>query len=190
MAYPERHYIIIPVSLAAIANAEAQKWDPDVGGASTFGGAGASSDDGATRTHLVASTLMSDQEVLPGATGMQILEAFYATAHYAGYRIRRGEGDTSALIEGEVEALRLHPLRWEVIGTGNLAQLALADAGLVAYVEEDEDGGSAPDEWQAGVSYVAGQIVTYQGAQYECITSHTSQVGWTPAAVPALWRAL
>lgn len=53
-------------------------------------------------------------------------------------------------------------------------------------------------EWAVGVAYKGdntegagnGDIVTYQGAEYRCLQSHTSQAGWTPSAVPALWEAL
>lgn len=53
-------------------------------------------------------------------------------------------------------------------------------------------------EWAAGVAYKGdntlgagnGDIVTYQGASYRCLQSHTSIVTWTPSVVPALWKAL
>ncbi|WP_431834736.1 carbohydrate-binding protein [Gulosibacter massiliensis] len=35
-----------------------------------------------------------------------------------------------------------------------------------------------------------GDLVTFNGATYRCITGHTSQAGWTPAAVPALWAVV
>lgn len=44
--------------------------------------------------------------------------------------------------------------------------------------------------WQAGVDYVVGDVLAYpdrDSPQYECITSHTSQEGWEPPNVPALW---
>lgn len=52
-------------------------------------------------------------------------------------------------------------------------------------VEEPEEP-TAP-EWQTGVAYVVGDIVMYNGQQYRCIQAHTSQEGWSPSAVPALW---
>ena len=39
-------------------------------------------------------------------------------------------------------------------------------------------------EWKA---YAVDQLVTYAGATYACVQAHTSQPGWTPDAVPALW---
>src|SRR5579872_1704524 len=42
--------------------------------------------------------------------------------------------------------------------------------------------------WSANsVAYSAGQLVTYNGSEYKCLQSHTSQAGWDPADVPALW---
>ncbi len=42
-------------------------------------------------------------------------------------------------------------------------------------------------EWKA---YSVGALVTFGGATYQCIQAHTSEPGWTPAAVPALWSAV
>ena len=38
-----------------------------------------------------------------------------------------------------------------------------------------------------GVAYHVGDLVTYQGSIYRCITAHTSQPDWTPSAAPSLW---
>ena len=54
------------------------------------------------------------------------------------------------------------------------------------------------DEWAAGVAYTGdntagagnGDVVTYQGSEYRCLQSHTSQPGWEPPNVPALWMPL
>ena len=45
--------------------------------------------------------------------------------------------------------------------------------------------------WQAGVDYALGDSVFYpdeNSAEYACITAHTSQTGWEPPGVPALWQ--
>jgi len=45
------------------------------------------------------------------------------------------------------------------------------------------------EKWRANVAYgPAGTRVEYQGTVYELIQPHTSQIGWEPSAVPALWR--
>ncbi|MCT9934781.1 lytic polysaccharide monooxygenase [Planotetraspora sp. A-T 1434] len=42
--------------------------------------------------------------------------------------------------------------------------------------------------WAAGTTYTVGATVTYGGATYRCIQSHTAQAGWEPPNVPALWQ--
>ena len=42
-------------------------------------------------------------------------------------------------------------------------------------------------EWQSGVSYVVDDEVEYLGILYRCLQAHTSQPGWEPPNVPALW---
>jgi chitinase len=44
--------------------------------------------------------------------------------------------------------------------------------------------------WAANHAYTAGDRVSYAGHNYQCLQSHTSQVGWEPPNVPALWKAL
>ncbi len=44
-----------------------------------------------------------------------------------------------------------------------------------------------PGAWAVGIAYAIGDRVTYQGNTYECRQAHTSQAGWTPTVVPALW---
>ena len=44
--------------------------------------------------------------------------------------------------------------------------------------------------WAAGIDYVAGDEVAYPDAEdelYVCQQAHTSQAGWEPPGVPALW---
>lgn len=61
-------------------------------------------------------------------------------------------------------------------------------------VTDGDDGGDEGDE-ESGVSawdpngkdYAVGEQVTFEGKTYECRQAHTSQPGWTPAAVAALW---
>ncbi|GLW10747.1 chitinase [Microtetraspora sp. NBRC 13810] len=44
--------------------------------------------------------------------------------------------------------------------------------------------------WQAWTPYTPGTRVTYNGVDYECLQSHTSQPGWEPSNVPALWKVV
>jgi len=58
-----------------------------------------------------------------------------------------------------------------------------ATPALWAVVQDPGPG----NEWASGVAYTIGDVVTYEGAEYECRQSHTSQVGWEPPKVLALW---
>jgi hypothetical protein len=42
-------------------------------------------------------------------------------------------------------------------------------------------------EWQPNVLYNIGDVRSYQAVDYRCIQSHTSQIGFEPPNVPALW---
>lgn len=46
----------------------------------------------------------------------------------------------------------------------------------------------AAGDWSPNVAYKTGEQVMYGGTLYECIQAHTSQIGWEPANVPALWK--
>jgi len=41
--------------------------------------------------------------------------------------------------------------------------------------------------WQPNTAYAVGALVTFNGQEFRCIQAHTSQVGWEPPNVPALW---
>ena len=41
--------------------------------------------------------------------------------------------------------------------------------------------------WEADTKYEVGDRRRHDGKVYKCLQAHTSQVGWEPSAVPALW---
>ena len=41
--------------------------------------------------------------------------------------------------------------------------------------------------WETDTAYTAGIRVRYGGKLYKCVQTHTSQTGWEPPNVPALW---
>lgn len=45
-------------------------------------------------------------------------------------------------------------------------------------------------EWAAGANYTPGHKVQRNGKLYRTIQAHTSQVGWEPENVPALWEQI
>lgn len=44
--------------------------------------------------------------------------------------------------------------------------------------------------WAAGVSYPADYRAQYDARLYKCVQAHTSQEGWEPPNVPALWAEI
>ena len=55
---------------------------------------------------------------------------------------------------------------------------------------EDTDAAKTPMlflPWEADTKYSAGDRRRHDGKVYKCLQAHTSQVGWEPPAVPALW---
>ncbi len=67
--------------------------------------------------------------------------------------------------------------------------IALVLLGLVLVVPA----GAAPARadrgaWAPNVAYAVGDTVTYGGSTYKCLQAHTSQIGWEPPNVPALWQ--
>ena len=41
--------------------------------------------------------------------------------------------------------------------------------------------------WETDTKYAVGDRRRHDGKVYKCLQAHTSQVGWEPPAVPALW---
>lgn len=41
--------------------------------------------------------------------------------------------------------------------------------------------------WEANTAYAIGDRRRYEDLLYRCVQAHTSQVGWEPPIVPALW---
>src|SRR5579872_2783082 len=44
--------------------------------------------------------------------------------------------------------------------------------------------------WAPNTAYAKGALVLFNGVEYECIQAHTSEPGWQPPNVPALWQAV
>ena len=47
---------------------------------------------------------------------------------------------------------------------------------------------NAVSAWAPNTAYAVNDLVTYSGSTYKCLQAHTSQVGWEPPNVPALWQ--
>lgn len=44
--------------------------------------------------------------------------------------------------------------------------------------------------WKFGIAYTAGYKAQYSGKLWRCRQAHTSQEGWEPENVPALWEEI
>ena len=44
------------------------------------------------------------------------------------------------------------------------------------------------EEWRPGMAVQVGQLLTHQGSTYRVRQAHTTQAGWEPSAVPALFE--
>lgn len=42
--------------------------------------------------------------------------------------------------------------------------------------------------WAPNISVSVGDVYSYNGAAYSAVQAHTTQAGWEPPAVPALWK--
>ena len=55
---------------------------------------------------------------------------------------------------------------------------------------EDTDAAKNPMlflPWETDTQYTVGDRRRHDGKVYKCLQAHTSQAGWEPSAVPALW---
>ena len=59
--------------------------------------------------------------------------------------------------------------------------IALCLASLPSFAQ-------AVPAWQPNTAYAVGALVTFNNVEYRCLQAHTSQVGWEPPNVPALWQ--
>jgi hypothetical protein len=68
------------------------------------------------------------------------------------------------------------------------ADAAWTPATLAAHlVAIPETGPGGVPVWAPGLAVLAGEVYSYGGSDWAVITGHTTQAGWEPPAVPALW---
>ncbi|GEM_PF-2064772 len=65
--------------------------------------------------------------------------------------------------------------------------LAVGVMGVVIWGTQNVSAQATP-AWEPYTSYVAGDLVTYNGQTYQALQAHTSLPGWEPPSVPALWQ--
>src|ERR1700722_11907028 len=78
------------------------------------------------------------------------------------------------------------PLVLAVVGLG--CATPAGDSATSGHQDLDASQCAAATPWAAWVAYSVGQLVTYDGTTYQCVQAHTSEPGWTPDVVAALWQ--
>ena len=68
----------------------------------------------------------------------------------------------------------------------SIAFVTLAEAGSIDDVTASEHI-DVFSPWASAVSYITGNLRTYNGKLYRCVQAHTSQDDWTPDAATSLW---
>ena len=63
------------------------------------------------------------------------------------------------------------------------AAISLGDADALEAVE-------LFPAWAADTAYTVDERIRYESVLYKCVQAHTSQIGWEPPNVPALWTAV
>jgi len=97
---------------------------------------------------------------------------------------------TASSISGSGSStLSLTTLTTTPVGTSTLTITAtggsLSHAATATLIVQ---AGSTIPAWAPNTAYKVGDLVTFNGITYKCIQAHTSQVGWEPPNVPALWQ--
>lgn len=65
--------------------------------------------------------------------------------------------------------------------------LTLASFILIIFRTTDVSAQTVP-AWQPNTAYATGTLVSFNTQEFKCLQGHTSQVGWEPPNVPALWQ--
>lgn len=84
----------------------------------------------------------------------------------------------------EVTLVSLNDGRW----TDGPTVRSLAHLGELLLIHDPADPEPTIAAWQTQVSYAVDAQVTYDGSVWRCTQAHTSQAGWEPPNVPALWN--
>lgn len=64
---------------------------------------------------------------------------------------------------------------------------SMRKAGTFLTDEQAEECTDMFDKWKPETEYLVGDRRRYDDLLYKCVQAHTSQTGWEPPMVPALW---
>jgi hypothetical protein len=128
--------------------------------------------DGAAQNDAWAQGLVENVVQYTKALGGQAAVTIGTAGERSSYAV-------SGVIDGVTQALTVETA-WHV-----------NDLGVVTDGLPDGSGGPPPPaEWAPDTAYATDDVVAHLGVGYRCLQGHTSQVGWEPPNVPALWVAI
>lgn len=181
-----RFLLLVEEAALATANGQAATWLPG-SPASTFEGGACSPTGLYPRTHgMMCALFQSDWTAAAGS-----VRAWAATASATAYQITPANQTDGSGNRGTVEKwVGPDTGNWDVVGTGILVHVALADAGLKRIPVE----GLPAPPWESGGSYIVGDKVTHNGRIWECLFDGASaEPGtsgvWRDQSIPPLWVA-
>lgn len=95
-----------------------------------------------------------------------------------------GAGDEWKLNDEVLHAAK----HWKSLNAANVWEPgAVGSEALWLDITELAPPAEIPD-WAPGQVVIVGDLRMYLGTAYRCKQAHTTQAGWTPPAVPALWE--
>jgi subtilisin len=155
----------------------------------------------------VASTDSNDRRASTSSTGPNVeISApgvnIYSTIPGSRYGYASGTSMASPHVAGAAAlvwkanpGLSNQQLRQRLVSTAKyLGNSNHYGAGLVQVSAAIGQGTNNPapigNEWNPDTNYKPGDIIVYEGNQYECLQEHTSIVGWEPINAPSLWKVI
>jgi uncharacterized repeat protein (TIGR01451 family) len=95
----------------------------------------------------------------------------------------------SGLAVGEQESATLTFCSSTAVAVSNTASIAAASTDPNPADDTSTLSLSPPNAWAPNVAYKTGNLVTFGSPPqtWQCVQAHTSEIGWEPPKVPALW---
>ncbi|GAA1617083.1 carbohydrate-binding protein [Catellatospora bangladeshensis] len=117
------------------------------------------------------------------------VDTFLADRVRPKWGIYRSLGDTSGSLQDTYLLLR-NMKAYQLVDGPAPSPSPTATAASPKPTPTPSSSATGTTSWRAGAAYAVGAQVTYAGISYRCLQAHTSQVGWEPPNVPALWQRL
>lgn len=144
----------------------------------------------ATYAELEAAVLAEVQEAVERQLSLNIQKSTVETGTGRTWEIEAGTAAWAPFVAYAVGDVALFNGVPYTCIQAHTSQPGWTPVVVPALWEIQGQGGDGPVEWVAGEAVAVGDQRTYEGVTYEVIQAHTTQVGWEPPNVPALWGAL